>query len=241
MVAEWRIQEKMLQSVADALGPELLHRVAFVGGCTTALMVTDDLVREAVRFTEDVDVIVHVLSYGSWQELLAELRSRGFRESSEDEIICRMRLHDSTIGSDVIVDFMPDDETILGFTNRWYRDALKWAGEYALPSGTIIRVVTPAYFLATKLEAYRGRGGDDPLCSRDVEDILAVVDGRESLLTELDTVTNDLRNYIARTTADLLAHRDFAYAVQSAAGQNRGREVIIFQRLKEIATPSFTQ
>ena len=50
-----------------------------------------------------------------------------------------------------------------------------------------------------------------------------------------------LRNHIARATADLLAHRDFAYAVQSAAGQNRGREVIIFQRLKEIATPSFTQ
>ena len=27
MVAEWRIQEKMLQSVADALGPELLHHL----------------------------------------------------------------------------------------------------------------------------------------------------------------------------------------------------------------------
>ena len=241
MAAEWRIQEQMLQTVADALGPELLRQVAFVGGCTTALLITDAFAREAVRFTEDVDVIVHVLGYGKWQRLLAELRQRGFRESPEDEIICRMRLPNALIGRDLLVDFMPDDEAILNFSNRWYRDALHSAADHALPSGTLIRVVTPSYFLATKLEAYRGRGRNDPLASRDIEDILAVVDGRDSLQAELAQAEPALRHYIAQVISALLAHRDFAYAVQAAARQQQAREELIFQRLEAIATPPAAQ
>lgn len=237
MAAEWRVQEQMLQTVADALGPELLRQVAFVGGCTTALLLTDAFAREAVRFTEDVDVIVHVLGYGKWQRLLTELRERGFRESPEDEVICRMRLPDALTGRELIVDFMPDDEDILNFTNRWYRDALQSAADHALPSGTLIRVVTPSYFLATKLEAYRGRGRNDPLASRDIEDILAVVDGRASLQDELAQAEPNLRHYIAQAITALLAHRDFAYAVQSAARQQQAREELIFQRLEALAVP----
>jgi predicted nucleotidyltransferase len=237
MVAEWRIQEQMLQTVADALGPDLLRQVAFVGGCTTALLVTDAFAREAVRFTEDVDVIVHVLGYGKWQHLLTELRERGFRESPEDDVICRMRLPNAQTGRDLLVDFMPDDEGILNFTNRWYRDALQTAADHALPSGTLIRVVTPGYFLATKLEAYRGRGRNDPLASRDIEDILTVVDGRSSLHDELTQAAPELRDYIAQAIAALLGHRDFPYAVQSAARQQRAREELIFQRLEALAMP----
>jgi predicted nucleotidyltransferase len=236
MAAEWRIQEQMLQTVADALGPELVRQVAFVGGCTTALLITDAFARESVRFTEDVDVIVHVLGYGKWQGLLSELRQRGFRESPEDDIICRMRLPNALIGRDLLVDFMPDDEAILNFTNRWYRDALRSATDHALPSGTLIRVVTPGYFLATKLEAYRGRGRNDPLASRDIEDILAVVDGRDSLQSELLQAEPALGHYIAQAITDLLAHRDFPYAVQAAARQQQAREELIFQRLEAITT-----
>jgi hypothetical protein len=234
MAAEWRIQEQMLQTVADALGPDLLRQVAFVGGCTTALLITDAFAREAVRFTEDVDVIVHVLGYGKWQRLLTELRERGFKESPDDEIICRMRLPNALTGRDLLVDFMPDDEAILSFSNRWYRDALHAAADHALPSGTLIRVVTPSYFLATKLEAYRGRGRNDPLASRDIEDILAVVDGRDSLQAELAHAGPELRLYIAQALSALLAHRDFPYAVQAAARQQQAREELIFQRLEAI-------
>ncbi len=234
MAAEWRMQEQMLQTVADALGPHLLREVAFVGGCTTALLVTDAFAREAVRFTEDVDVIVHVLGYGNWQRLLTELRQRGFRESPEDDVICRLRLPNALVGRDLLVDFMPDDEAILNFTNRWYRGALQAAADHALPSGTLIRVVTPSYFLATKLEAYRGRGHNDPLGSRDIEDILAVIDGRDSLHAELAQAEPALQHYIAHAISALLTHRDFAYAVQSAARLQPVREELIFQRLEAI-------
>ena len=50
---------EMLVPVAEALGDELLPSVAFVGGSTTALLITDSITRQAVRFTEDVDLILN--------------------------------------------------------------------------------------------------------------------------------------------------------------------------------------
>lgn len=228
-------QEVMLQAVADAMGPELLAQVAFVGGCTTALLITDTFTLEAVRFTDDVDVIVHILGFGRWQQLLTELRTRGFRESPQDDITCRMRLARAG-AQELIVDFMPDDAEILGFTNRWYADAVHTATNFSLRSGTVIRVVSPVHFVATKLEAYRGRGNNDPLASRDMEDLLSIVDGREALLEEITGSAPELQGYIAGQFSQLLQHSDFDYAVQAAARNSRGREDIIFKRWQTIAS-----
>ncbi|WP_229690146.1 hypothetical protein [Xanthomonas oryzae] len=151
----WDIQQHMLARVAQALGPDLLPDVAFVGGCTTGLLMTDAVSREAVRFTEDVDLIVHVMGLGSWYRLQQLLAGKGFRTSPNDDVVCRTRLRDQH-ASELIVDFMPDDAAVLGFSNRWYADALREAYDHALPTGVTIRVVAPAYFLGTKLEAYRG-------------------------------------------------------------------------------------
>ena len=233
--SHWNIHVVMLQRVADALGPDLLRDVAFVGGCTTGLLITDDISRDAVRFTDDVDLIVHVIGLGSWYRLQQELAAKGFRITPEDDVICRTRLRDGN-ATDLIVDFMPDDADILGFTNRWYGDALRDAVDHALPGGTVIRVVSPAYFLGTKLEAFRGRGNNDPLASRDIEDILNVVDGRESLGDEVADAPDALRAYVAAGIGALLRHRDFDYAVQATARNNRQREDLIFKRLDSIAT-----
>ncbi|KLI97852.1 hypothetical protein [Luteimonas sp. FCS-9] len=230
----WALQQYMLQRVADALGPELLREVAFVGGCTTGMLITDDVSREAVRYTDDVDLIVHVLGLGNWYQLQRVLAEKGFRTTAEDDVICRTRLRDGGAG-ELIVDFMPDDAAVLGFGNRWYADALREAVDHALPSGTVVRVVGPAYFLGTKLEAYRGRGNRDPLASRDVEDILNVVDGRASLGDEVAQAPEALRADIAGGIAELLRHRDFDYAVQATARNNREREALLFTRLEALA------
>jgi hypothetical protein len=118
---------------------------------------------------DDVDLIVDIVSHGKWVQLQEELRSRGFRESPEDDVICRMRL------GDLKVDFMPDDEGILGFSNRWYSLGLESAVDHTLTDDIIVRVLTAPLFLATKLEALRGRGIDDLLMSRDLEDILLLL------------------------------------------------------------------
>lgn len=234
MMTTHHVLESMLDRVAAALGSELCREMAFVGGCTTALMLTDEVSRESVRFTDDVDLIIHVLGFPDWIAKQEVLKQKGFRQSAEDEVICRMRLQ-GELSQSLIVDFMPDDERILGFSNRWYAPALQTAQTRMLSTGREVRVVSPVYFVATKLEAFLGRGNNDPLSSRDIEDILTVVDGRESLALEIREASAELKTYIAAQLAALLQNPDFDYAVQSAARNNRAREALIFKRLETIA------
>lgn len=231
--AQWKIQEFMLQTVADALGPELLARVAFVGGCTTALLVTDDGIREEARATEDVDVVVHVLGIAGWYALQEILRSRGFRQAQGEDVVCRMRLPRAG-QTELIVDFMPDDEKILGFSNRWYAQALNSAKDFRLAAGATIRVVRPPFFLATKLEAWQGRGRNDLLASRDVDDILMLIRGRPELRDELLQAENELREFIAQGLRGLQQHNGFAYAVMSAVNGDPGDERHFFRRFKTL-------
>lgn len=220
----------MLKKVADALGPELCQQTAFVGGCTTGLMLTDDFTKEQVRHTDDVDLIIHVLSYPSYLTLKTLLNDRGFKEDMEySDPICAMRL------GELRVDFMPDKEEILNFGNRWYEKAWETADDYPLTADMTIRLVKPVYFVATKLQAYLGRGNNDPLESRDIEDLLNAFDGRKEITKEILDSSPELKQFIAEQINSLLNDDNFSYAVQSASGNDAGRESLIFDRLEYVA------
>jgi predicted nucleotidyltransferase len=215
----------MLETVAEALGDDLRDKLVFVGGCTTALLLTDPITSEDVRATTDVDLIVGLAGYGGWARLQEHLRGRGFSESSEDDVMCRMRL------GDLKVDFMPDDDKILGFSNRWYAEGIRTAVTRVLPGGREIRCLTPPLFLATKLEAYLGRGNDDPLGSHDLEDILLVVDGREELAGEVRDADREIRSFIGEQLRLLRAHPDFEHFLHGNIKGPTGRVEIIEERL----------
>lgn len=220
---------EMIEQVALALRP-LLAEVAFVGGCTTGLLLTDTFSLEQVRHTDDVDLIIHVVGHMGWASFQERLRAQGFKDdmSCNDAPICAMKL------GQLRVDFMPDDEQILGFSNRWYAEALQSAANYQLTEQIVIRLVLPAYFIATKLEAYRGRGKDDPLGSRDIEDILSLFNGRDTLVEELAQASPTLRNYVSEQFKHLLANQGFEFAVQDAARGDPGRQELIFERLSSV-------
>jgi len=104
---------EMLIQVARGLG-DLRPEVVFVGGAVVELFVTDPAAPRP-RFTDDVDVVVEITTRAEWYRLGERLRSRGFREDRrEGAPICRWMLGNLT------VDVMPEMESILGFTNRWY-------------------------------------------------------------------------------------------------------------------------
>lgn len=220
--------EQMLVTVAAALGPELLPTVAFVGGCTTGLLLTDPFTKEQVRYTEDVDLIVSVIGFIEWQRFESKLRERGF--APDPDLNCRMRLNG------LKVDFMPDDANILSYTNRWYSEALRTAEWHVLNENISIRLVTPPYFLATKLEAYRGRGNNDPLMSHDIEDILNLLDGRPEVISELSQAADPiLIAYLAADLRTLLETPNFEYAVQSACRGDTEREEFLFERIEAVS------
>ena len=228
-MSTYNAHRDMILMVAKALGNELLPQVAFVGGCTTGLFITDEMSKESVRYTDDVDLIIHVLGYTGWHAFSEQLIARGFRISMDDEVNCRFRL------GDLQVDFMPDEANALGFTNRWYKAALQTAQPFSMSEKITIRLVKSVYFLATKFEAFKGRGKSDWLGSRDIEDILNLVDGRVELFEEIRNAAADVKSYLAFEFRTLLDSPDIAYAVQSLAAGNTGREHLVFDRIKRIA------
>ena len=169
----------MLKKVVTNLTPSLREQIVFVGGCTTCLFV-DDVSQEDIRSTEDVDLIISVLTHGEYRNFQEELKSYGFQEpglEDEEGPICRMKLEN------ISIDLMPT-KNILGFENKWYPIAFETAEDYPLDE-FIIKLIHPIYFLATKFEAYNNRGNGDILESKDLEDILIVLNGRRQIYEEI--------------------------------------------------------
>ncbi len=64
-----------------------------------------------------------------------------------------------------------------------------------LPSGTFISVFTLPYFIATKIEAYCNRGGNDIRFSHDIEDVIIVLDGQNDF-RKFDNIQGSVKKYL---------------------------------------------
>jgi hypothetical protein len=222
----------LLSETARLLKP-LLDEIVFVGGCTTALLITDEGAA-GVRPTYDVDVIAEISSKVEYLHFSSRLRRLGFREDkSEGAPLCRWR-HPPAL----VLDVMPLDESVLGFSNRWYPGAMRTAVDQTLEEDLRLRIVTAPYFCGTKLEAFRGRGRGDYAGSHDLEDLVAVIDGRPELTDEISATDADLRSAIAADVAGLLDSTRFrdalpGYLLPDSASQ--ARIPLLLERLRMIS------
>lgn len=222
----------LFESVVRLLAP-VLDKLVFVGGCTTGLFITDPAA-SGIRPTKDVDAIVDVTSYAKYTALSERLRTLGLVEDTTPGApLCRWRRND------VIVDVMPTDATVLGFSNRWYPTAIQTAQTFHI-AGHDVRVVTPALFIATKLEAFHGRGGADVVASYDLEDIIAVVDGRPEIVGDVAAASDDVRAYIGGEIRALLDNRDFTEALAGFLfpdPASQARRSLLEGRLRSLSIP----
>lgn len=92
-------------------------------------------------------------------------------DQTEGAPICRWR------HGQLFIDVMPTSADILGFSNRWYAPAIA-AAHHVLIADLRLRVITPVYFVATKLDAFRSRCENDFGGSHDLEDVIAPIDVR---------------------------------------------------------------
>jgi hypothetical protein len=223
---------QLLVDAAKLLRP-ILGELVFVGGCTTGLLITDTAAAN-IRPTYDVDAIAEITSYFGYTEFSERLKALGFQEDTrEGAPLCRWRQETTTL------DVMPLDGKILGFRNTWYGPAMKTAEQRELEPGLRILSVNAVYFCASKLEAFRDRGKNDYLGSRDLEDVIAVVDGRAELIREIQAAQNDVRSYLAQEIAKLRGTREFLDALPGhlppdAASQERIGAILA--KLKEIGS-----
>ena len=231
MINKRDVNLQLIIHVARRLG-ELKDKVVFVGGCATGLFITDPAMPD-VRVTQDVDVIVEVTSRREYYRLEKELRKRGFRQDMQEGApICRWLI------DTIKVDVMPTQSDILGFTNRWYLPAIRHSVRVEIEKTLTIQLVAPAYFLATKIEAFGGRGSGDYMASHDIEDIIAVLDGRPEIVTEISNSSDNLKKFLADTFRLLLANSEFRDAIPGHLPPDRASQARlpqIIKRMEEVA------
>ncbi|MBA4054154.1 MAG: hypothetical protein C0490_05530 [Marivirga sp.] len=187
-----------IKIVHDALG-DLHNEVVFVGGSTVSFYADQQTFE--VRETDDVDVIIEVLSFSDHAKFEEKIRARGF----SPDVTSKVRLRYKVQG--VTVDFMPTTDVAIGVKNRWYPDGYKNAIEFNIDDKATIKMLAPVYFLGTKLEAFKSRGATDPRQSHDFEDIVYVLENRKAIWSEVVNCDEPLKNYLKEEFGKLLSQQ----------------------------------
>ncbi len=223
------------QLVATAGLPQAtLGDLVFVGGAVGSLLISDEGAG-LPRSTLDVDAIAEISSYAEYTAFGERLRVLGFSpDTARNAPLCRW------VHSGTILDVMPLDEKILGFSNRWYRVAMEAATMHELIPDLEIRVVPAPYFLAMKIEAFKGRGQGDFLASHDLEDVIFVIDGRSTIVEELQTEILLFCKYLGTEITRLLETPRFIdafLAIFCRTPRVRRGSGIVLGRLETLASP----
>lgn len=182
-----RINIARIKAVANAL-KDIKDKVVFVGGATISLY-PDRPVFEA-RPTDDIDVIVEVLNYTERAKLEERLRALGFVHDMESGIVCRYKING------IVVDVMPTNDPTIGFQNIWYPAGFVHAIVHEIDERCSIKILSAPYFIASKLEAFKGRGQNDGRTSHDFEDIVYILENRETIWEEMNNADEPLRQYL---------------------------------------------
>lgn len=191
-----------LKAVCEAL-KGLKQDYVFVGGATVSLYATHQDLADEIRPTDDVDVIVELATYAGYSDLDERLRNLKFANDMASGVLCRYKYQG------IIVDVMPTDPAAIAFSNRWYPDGFKNAVNYQLDNETAIKIFTLPYFIASKWEAFRGRGKNDYRTSKDFEDLIFVIENCEDFHEQLKIAPQGIRAWLKEEWEPLIETDSF--------------------------------
>lgn len=109
---------------------------------------------------------------------------------------------------------MPTEGKVLGFNNRWYAAGMAHTRTAELPDGQEIEIFSVPYLLASKIEAFQDRGHGDFLGSRDMEDIITVLDGCPYVKEEIGKAPKVVRDFLIQRFKDFLSDSRFVDSLQ---------------------------
>jgi predicted nucleotidyltransferase len=195
MLTNKSINLSIIKKVSKALG-ELNSQVAYVGGAPVSLYANDPNADD-VRPTKDIDIVVHIASFGELTALQEKLGAKNIHVDPTAHITCRFTYED------IIIDVMATKQVGWAPSNEWFEPGFTNLVPFALDDETTIQIFSLPYFLATKFSAFRGRG-NDPRTSRDFEDIVYVLDNRLNVVDEINRAPNKVRDYLKIELSELL-------------------------------------
>lgn len=207
---------------------ELHEDLVFIGGATISLFITEPATVR-IRQTFDIDCVVEVSSRSEYEKIASKLRKNGFHEDSDSRVICRFKKND------LILDVMPTDPKILGFTNKWYKHGISHA-QIVKIADEEIKVFSVPYLIATKIEAFKGRGKNDFLISHDIEDIVTLIDGRKEITSDLINAPKDVMNDLKHEFVQFINNNLFIDSLDGHISDRTnivGRKKIILERIRK--------
>ncbi len=184
----------VVAEVAAALKP-IKEEIVFVGGAVISLY-TDDPAADEIRPTQDVDMTINIVNLRRWVELQEELASLGFYPDPNGHAICSYKYNN------IPVDIMSIEDGSMGPSNRWYKVGLDdlWSVN---AKDQEVKILSAPCFLATKFEAFNGRGVDYRT-SHDIEDIVYVLDNRTSIVEEIEMAKESVKSFLVEELEKLV-------------------------------------
>lgn len=215
---------KEIETVVKGLG-EIAEDVIFVGGYLPIFYVNVELFEEP-RPTFDIDCIIEIKSRIEHYNLEKKLISKGFKNDAS--MVARWNF------KGIIVDIMPTNQKILGFSNKWYKRAFNYRRKELLPNGNNCYILSLPYFIATKFEALNGRA-DDLRFSKDLEDIIYVINGCETAIEDIKNSDESVKKYISEQFKLLKNNSNLEELIEGNLSRaNYSRKKIILKRILEI-------
>ncbi len=221
-----------IKRVALALGA-IADDVVFIGGAIAPLLQTDPPF-DGPRPTKDVDAVIGSTSYADVGRLHDHLRTLGFTQRPDQT----NHIHRWWSRAGDALDLVPCGEHPGGTGQEWDREAIASGTVVDLGDGVAVKIASAPVFLALKWAAYNDRGADDPFASHDLEDILALIAARGSVLDELEAASWRVGEYVASQARSLLENDRFDDLL--AANLNNAQDAaqtieVVRERVRKIA------
>ncbi|MEX1003615.1 MAG: hypothetical protein WDZ35_15965 [Crocinitomicaceae bacterium] len=226
MLKNQAINLKVVEKVALSL-EELNKHVIYVGGAIVSLYVTDEGA-EQPRPTKDVDISVQISTYSQMDELREKLASKKIYPAPSEKVMYRY------FYEDILIDFIPFEETPLGPTNSWLKPGFKKA--YPVQIGKAkIKILPVSLFLATKWETFKDRG-NDPRTSHDFEDIIYIIDNNLEVVQDIKNAEQDVQQFLKEMSNEILNHSSRNEIVECHINPftTDERRDIVIKKLEEI-------
>jgi predicted nucleotidyltransferase len=147
-----------------------------------------------------VDISFAIASLGELESIREELVRKGFKQSPEDNVICRFRY------KGIKVDVMSTKAVGWAPANPWFSPGFA-RREMIYINDQKIQILPLPYFLASKFSAYNDRGARDPRTSHDFEDIIYVLDNRTDIVEQLAEVPDEIEPYLKEQLQNILDDR----------------------------------
>lgn len=226
MLKNQAINLKVVEKVATSL-EELNSEVIYVGGAVVSLYVTDEGA-EQPRPTKDIDISVQISTYAEMDELREKLALKKIFPAPSEIIMYRYSYED------ILIDFIPFEETPLGPTNRWLKPGFEKA--YPINIGELeIKILPVSLFLATKWEAFKSRG-NDPRTSHDFEDLIYIIDNNLEVVDDIRNANKDVQNFLKEMSNEILNHHSRIEIIECHINPFTAKERrdIVIEKLNEI-------